>query len=49
MTNKHPHNTIIKNMDDISYLITVLNDSKIAYVKKNLSIHLHEKELSLIR
>ena len=46
---KHPHNNVIANMKSISSLIRILNESREAYIRKNLSIHLHPKELRLIK
>lgn len=48
MTDNHPHKTIIKNMNDIGSLVSLIQNSKIAYIKKNLSIHLHSHELALL-
>lgn len=49
MKDNHPHKTIIKNMNDISSLVSIIQNSKIAYIKKNLSIHLHSRELALLQ
>lgn len=48
MDNEHPHKKVISNIDSIASLITILNNSKTAYIKKNLSIHLHSRELALL-
>lgn len=47
--NGHPHNNVINNITDFNSLISLLETSKIAYLKSNLSIHLHESELKLFR
>lgn len=46
---KHPHNDVINNLKDVNTLISLLETSKIAYLKANLSIHLHESEIKLFK
>ena len=46
---EHPHNRAIANMNSVSSLIRILNESREAFIRKNLSIHLHPKELTLIK
>ena len=48
MKTNHPHKKVIESVDNLSVLVTILYNSKIAYVKKNLSIHLHKREISLL-
>lgn len=49
MNNKHPHINAINNLDDIGSLIDIIEKSKNSYVKDNLSIHLHDRQLTLLR
>ena len=44
----HPHKKAIENMDSAS-LIGIIEESKITYVRENLSIHLHESQLKLLK
>ena len=44
----HPHKKAIENMDSAS-LIGVIDESRLTYVRENLSIHLHESELKLLK
>jgi DNA-binding MarR family transcriptional regulator len=46
---KHPHNNVINNLEEINTLISLLETSKMAYLKANLSIHLHESEIKLFK
>ena len=48
MKTNHPHKKVIESVDNLSVLVTILYNSKIAYVKKNLSINLHKREISLL-
>lgn len=48
MKTNHPHKKVIESVDNLSVLVTILYNSKIDYVKKNLSIHLHKREISLL-
>ena len=43
----HPHIKAIGNMDSAS-LIGIIEESKITYVRDNLSIHLHESQIKLL-
>lgn len=45
----HPHVKAISGMDDASKLIDIISDSKSCYVRDNLSIHLHESQIKLIK
>lgn len=45
----HPHQKVIENMNDIYPMISLINDSKINYIKENLSIHLHTSQLTLLK
>ena len=36
-------------MEDASKLIDIINESKISYVRSNLSIHLHESQIKLLK
>ena len=44
----HPHKDVIAKMDAPA-LIRIIEESKNAYVRENLSIHLHEGEIKLLR
>ena len=44
----HPHRNAIENMNPAS-LIGIIEESKITYVRENLSIHLHESQLKLLK
>lgn len=44
----HPHNNAIANMD-ASSLIGVIEESKMTYVRENLSIFLHESQIKLLK
>ena len=45
----HPHVKAISDMEDASKLIDIIADSKSAYVRDNLSIHLHESQIKLLK
>lgn len=45
----HPHLDAISSMDDVSKLIDIIYESKISYVRSNLSIHLHESQIKLLK
>lgn len=45
----HPHVKAISEMEDASKLIDIIADSKSAYVRDNLSIHLHESQIKLLK
>ncbi|MCR5026602.1 MAG: hypothetical protein K6A34_04080 [Methanobrevibacter sp.] len=45
----HPHVKAISEMEDASKLIDMIADSKSAYVRDNLSIHLHESQIKLLK
>lgn len=45
----HPHKNVIANMDEIGTLIGIIEESKMSYVKSNLSIHLHESQIKLLK
>lgn len=45
----HTHDNVINNMTEINKLVSYINNSKVAYTKKNLSIHLHESEIKLFK
>ena len=44
----HPHNKSIINMN-ASSLISIIEDSKITYVRENLDIHLHRSQIKLLK
>lgn len=44
----HPHNKTIMNMN-ASSLISIIEDSKITYVRENLDIHLHRSQIKLLK
>lgn len=45
----HPHVNVISEMEDASKLIDIIHESKISYVRSNLSIHLHENQIKLLK
>ncbi|WP_407432760.1 hypothetical protein [Methanobrevibacter sp.] len=45
----HPHVDVISSMEDASKLIDIIYESKISYVRSNLSIHLHESQIKLLK
>ena len=45
----HPHVGAISSMEDASKLIDIISESKINYVRSNLSIHLHESQIKLMK
>ena len=45
----HPHVDAISSMEDASKLIYIIYESKINYVRSNLSIHLHESQIKLLK
>lgn len=44
----HPHNKAIENMN-ASSLISIIEESKMTYVRENLSIYLHESQVKLLK
>lgn len=44
----HPHFKAIENMN-ASSLIGIIEESKMTYVRENLSIHLHESQVKLLK
>lgn len=44
----HPHKKAIENMS-ASDLIGVIEESKMTYVRENLSIFLHESQIKLLK
>lgn len=44
----HPHVNVISEMEDASKLIDIIYESKMSYVRSNLSIHLHESQIKLL-
>lgn len=44
----HKHNKAIENNENMGELIDLLAKSKESFIKSNLSIHLHSRELTLI-
>ena len=44
----HPHKKAIENMN-ASSLIGIIEESKMTYVRENLSIHLHESQVKLLK
>ena len=44
----HPHNKSIMNMS-ASSLISIIEESKITYVRENLDIHLHASQIRLLK
>lgn len=47
--NNHPHIKVINNMKDISPLIALIEDSKLTYIKENISQHLHSSQIKLLK
>ena len=45
----HPHIKAISEMDDAGKLVDIIAESKSAYVRSNLSIHLHDSQLKLLK
>ena len=45
----HPHVKTISQMEDASKLVDIIADSKSAYIRDNLSIHLHESQIKLLK
>ncbi|MBR0272401.1 MAG: hypothetical protein IJQ68_10520 [Methanobrevibacter sp.] len=45
----HPHVKAISEMEDASKLVDIIAESKSCYVRDNLSIHLHESQIRLIK
>lgn len=45
--NNHPHFKVIENMKDISPMIALIEDSKLTYIKENISQHLHSSQIKL--
>lgn len=45
----HKHVDAISSMEDVSKLIDIIYESKISYVRSNLSIHLHESQIKLLK
>ncbi|WP_042693908.1 hypothetical protein [Methanobrevibacter oralis] len=45
----HPHKDVIANMNEIGSLVGIIEDSKINYIRGNLSIHLHESQIKLLK
>ena len=44
----HPHKKAIENMK-ASSLIGIIEESKMTYVRENLSVHLHESQVKLLK
>lgn len=44
----HPHKKAIENMN-ASSLVGIIDESKMIYVRENLSIHLHESQVKLLK
>jgi hypothetical protein len=47
--NNHPHFKVIENMKDISPMIALIEDSKLTYIKENISQHLHSSQIKLLK
>ena len=47
--NNHPHVNVINNMNDISPMIALIEDSKLTFIKENLSKHLHSSQIKLLK
>jgi hypothetical protein len=45
----HPHVKTISEMENAAKLVDIISDSKSAYVRDNLSIHLHESQIKLLK
>lgn len=45
----HPHVKIISEMENAAKLVDIISESKSAYVRDNLSIHLHESQIKLLK
>ena len=47
--NNYPHKEAIENLEIISPLISLIEESKENYIKENLSQHLHIREIKLLK
>lgn len=47
--NNYPHKEAIENLEIISPLISLIEESKENYIKENLSQHLHKREIKLLK
>ncbi|WP_407380504.1 hypothetical protein [Methanobrevibacter sp.] len=45
----HPHVKAISEMEDASKLVDIIAESKSCYVRDNLSVHLHDSQIRLIK
>ena len=45
----HPHIKTISEMDDAAKLVDIIAESKSAYIRDNLSIHLHDSQIKLLK
>ena len=45
----HPHVKTISEMENATKLVDIISESKSAYVRDNLSIHLHESQIKLLK
>lgn len=47
--NNHPHIRIIENMKSIAPLVSMIEESRLTYIKENLSLHLHSSQIKLLK
>ncbi len=47
--NNHPHIKVIENMKSISPMISLIEDSKLTFIKENISQHLHSSQIKLLK
>lgn len=47
--NNHTHMKIIDNMKSIAPLISMIEESRLTYIKENLSQHLHSSQIKLLK
>lgn len=45
----HPHVKTISEMENAAKLVDIISESKSPYVRDNLSIHLHESQIKLLK
>lgn len=47
--NDHPHIRIINNMKSIAPLVSMVEESRLTFIKENLSLHLHSSQIKLLK
>ncbi len=47
--NNHPHCSIINSMEEIAPMISLIEESKLTFIKENLSQHLHSSQIKLLK